>query len=142
MTIIPDFYLSVLMTVPFFITFFALKALLFHPFFDYLEARKSASADAKAEAAQISKDVAAQMLDVENRLAEARSTVATARKDARAKAAVKENEILAAAKASADSKMQAALVTINEAQVQAQANLKDLATTLSTEITGAVLTEH
>jgi F0F1-type ATP synthase membrane subunit b/b' len=82
------------------------------------------------------------MLDVENRLSEARSTVATARKDARASAAVKENEILAVAKETADIKMQAALATINEAQALAQANLKDLATTLSTEITGAVLTEH
>jgi F0F1-type ATP synthase membrane subunit b/b' len=142
MTIIPDFYLSVLMTVPFFITFFALKVLLFHPFFDYLEARSNASATAKAEAAQISKDVAAQMLDVEKRLSEARSTVAAARKDARASAALKESEILAIAKETADTKLQAALATINEAQALAQANLKDLATTLSTEITGAVLTEH
>lgn len=139
MKIIPDLTLSLLMTLPFLVTFIGMHFLLFKPFLAYLNARKMAVTSATAEATDLKGQITSKMTEIEHKLADARGQVAAARAEARATALVEEAAILAAARAESEKKTAAALQEIKTASLAAAAGLQEAAKSLSADISGAIL---
>jgi F0F1-type ATP synthase membrane subunit b/b' len=137
--IIPDPVHAALLTLPFAVAAIAVYAILWRPLLAYLDERQAVSDHALHEAHDLQHGAEAHLARIDVRLGQARDAVAEQRAAARRRAAVKENEILAAARASADQRVERAVADLKSEQAAASAALKVTANELSNQIAGRVL---
>ncbi|TNE90051.1 MAG: hypothetical protein EP330_09490 [Deltaproteobacteria bacterium] len=140
MTVFPEFSpFPLLMAVPFAITLIALHYILFSPLLAYLEARDKTIRGARDEAKSLTDQIEERLLDLEVRLKEARSQAAAVRKEARDRAHLQANEILAAARVEAEGKVTEATTQIAASEKAASAELKAQTEAIAGEIVTTIL---
>jgi F-type H+-transporting ATPase subunit b len=139
MEILPDPVHTALLTLPFLVALVSLHLILWRPLLDYLDARDEASARARHEAHELEGAADEQLQRIETRLVSARVHVGELRQAARARALTREGEIVAAARAQADERVDQAVEQIGVAQSEASATLKASAEDLSRDIAAQVL---
>jgi F0F1-type ATP synthase membrane subunit b/b' len=137
--IIPDPVHAALMTLPFAVAAMSVYLILWRPLLAYMDQREQVSEHARHEAHKLEEDAAQQLARIDSHLASARNAVAEQRAAARGRAAVKEAEILAAARTAADGRLENALSELRQARSAASSALESSATELSTTIAGRVL---
>jgi len=98
MQIIPQPIPTLVLVVPFLVTFVALWQILFKPLFEYLEDRDRVSREALAEAKHLRHDADARLADIEARIAAGRKEAADHRATARAAAQKQEAAAVRAAR--------------------------------------------
>src|SRR5262245_36070712 len=109
MEIIPDPVHVALLTIPFAVAALGLHLILWRPLLAWLDERDHTSAHAREEAEKLDAQATEQLARIEARLAEARAHVGALRQQARARAHAAEAEIVAAARAQADGRIDEAL---------------------------------
>lgn len=137
--IIPDPIHAALLTLPFVVAAISVYYILWKPLLAYLDERQEVSDTARHEAEELERDATEQLARIDARLAAARATIADQRAEARARAAVKEADILSSARQTADQRLGDALKTLEQERIAASAALKDTATDLAHQIAGRVL---
>jgi len=139
MEIVPDPVHVALLMLPFACAALALHLILWKPLLAWMDERDATSENARHEAARLDAAAAEQLARIEARLQEARGHVATLRQAARGRAQAQEAEIIAAARATADSRIDDALVRIRKEQSAAAASLKETAAGLARDVATRVL---
>jgi F-type H+-transporting ATPase subunit b len=139
MEVVPTPALTIMLAIPFLVTVFALRFILFKPLVEYLLERDRASADARAEAMKLETAASHRLDEVEKRLAGAREQAMAVRTEARKKAADQEAGILQAARAEAEARVSSAIATITSERQIASMSLRDTASALSGDIASRIL---
>ena len=139
MTIIPDLETTLLMTIPFLVTYAALHFILFRPLYDYLQERDDAITKTLADAKDLDGVIEEQVGQLETKLSAARDEASDVRAEARAKAHEHETDILAEARKETEGKVAEAVAVIADEQVKASEVMRATATQLSTDIAGQIL---
>jgi F-type H+-transporting ATPase subunit b len=139
MEIMPDPLLASLLAMPFLATMAALHFILYKPLLAYLEARDTAVHGARHEAASLGEQNASSLAELERKTAEAQAAVGAIRREARSRANEAEAKILAAARAQAAEKTDAALVQIKSDKQAAASVMQRLAVDLANDVAGRVL---
>lgn len=139
MEIVPDPAHVALLVLPFACAALALHLILWKPLLAWMEERDATSENARKDALELDAAAAEQLVRIEARLHEARGHVSTLRQAARARAQAQEAEIVAAARATADVRIDQALERIRGEQSAASASLRDTATALAQDIAARVL---
>jgi len=139
MDIIPELLPVIWLTMPFLFAFVALNFILFRPFYDFLEERDGISAKALADADEMHQAAADKLELLNQKLAEARKEAGELRNAARGRAHAEETQILGAARAEADKKVEAAVAKIAEEKHVAATTLRGTAKILSGEIAEQIL---
>lgn len=131
--------LAVMLFVPFAVTFFALRFILWQPLLAYLEAREHAIVGTKHEAERLAHDAAARTTEVEKKLQSARDDIAAERAAARKRVADKHAVIVGEARATAERHLVEAVAEIERARSRAAADVRPMANELAREIAAGVL---
>jgi F-type H+-transporting ATPase subunit b len=131
--------LAVMLFVPFAVTFFALRFILWQPLLAYLEAREHAIDGTKHEALRLTHEAAARTTELEKKLLSAREDIAAERSAARKRVADKHAVIVGDARAEADRQLADAVVQIERARAQAALEVRPMAHDLAREIAAGVL---
>jgi len=139
MEIIPEIAPVVWLTMPFVFVYFALQFILFRPFYDFLQERDGISAKALAEAEEMHQAAGDKLQLLNQKLAEARKDAGELRNAARGRAHVEETEILGAARAAADEKVDDAVAKIADEKRVAATTLRGTAKVLSGQIADQIL---
>lgn len=139
MTIIPDLETTILLTIPFLVTYVALHFILFKPLYAYLQERDRSVVTAREEAKELTTRIENRTGSLDTKLRGAREEVATLRASVRGQAREQEATIIEAARTEADVKVHAAVATIRASQEEASAALREAATDLSVDIASQVL---
>jgi F-type H+-transporting ATPase subunit b len=139
MEIVPDPVHVALLMAPFACAAIALHLILWKPLLAWMDERDATSETARHEAARLDAAAAEQLARIEARLLEARGQVATLRQAARVRALAQEAEIVAAARASADVRIDEALLRIRAEQGVAAASLNATAAGLARDVASRVL---
>ena len=139
MEIFPDWTAALFLVLPFVVTFFALRAILFQPLIAYLEERDAVAGRAETETESFEAATADKMRALEEQLAGARRDIGEIRKSARAEAQAEEAKILAAARDAANEKVDAAVARISDEKQTAATTLRGTAKVLSADIAAQVL---
>jgi len=139
MQIIPELVPTLLLTLPFLVTYIALHVILLRPLYDYLEDRDKAVNGARAGAEELHAKTDARLGELDEQLAKARTAMAELRAEARAQALAEESKILAKAREEADAKINIAIEQIQSEQAEASKTLKSISENLSADIVNQVL---
>ncbi|MEQ1501871.1 MAG: ATP synthase F0 subunit B [Myxococcota bacterium] len=139
MEIIPDPIHVALLTAPFLVAMVSLHLILWKPLLAYLDERDGVSTRARHEAHELEGAASEQLSKIEARLVEARLHVGSLRQQARSRALVKENEILAEARSSTDRRVEQALSQIGAEKQGAASALHASAAELSNQMAAQVL---
>jgi F0F1-type ATP synthase membrane subunit b/b' len=139
MEIIPELVPTILLTIPFLVTYALLHAILLRPLFDYLEGRDNAIEGARAGAEELHAKTDARLIELADQLRKARTQMAKFRAEARGKALAEESKILAKAREEAEAKVATAIEQIVAEQAEASKILKSISATLSADIVNQVL---
>jgi F-type H+-transporting ATPase subunit b len=139
MQIIPQPIPTLVLVVPFLVTFVALWQILFKPLFEYLEDRDRVSREALAEAKHLRHDADARLADIEARIAAGRKEAADHRATARAAAQKQEAVAVRAARAAADARVAEAVGQIGQQRQAAAATLRGQANDLARDLARQVL---
>ncbi len=131
MEIVPDPVHVALLVLPFACAALALHLILWKPLLAWMDERDATSENARREATELDAAAAEQLARIEARLHDARGHVATLRQGARARAQAQEAEIIAAARATSDARIDDALARIQTEQGAAAASRKDTAAVLA-----------
>jgi F-type H+-transporting ATPase subunit b len=139
MEIVPDPVHVALLMAPFACAAIALHLILWKPLLAWMDERDATSDKARREAAELDAAAADQLARIEARLHDARAHVATLRQAARARAQTQEAEIVAAARTSAESRIDEALAGIRTEQNAAAASLRETSAGLARDVASRVL---
>jgi F0F1-type ATP synthase membrane subunit b/b' len=139
MQLIPEVLPTLLLAIPFFVSFFALRFILLGPLQQYMDDRDEMSSKALTEANEYVEKAKANLDDLTVRLKEARGQVAALHAEARGKAQVQEIEILGKARKAADVEIGAAAAQIGTERDIAAKVLEQSARELAQDITSNVL---
>ena len=137
--IIPDPIHVVLLVLPFIVAVAGAHFILWKPLLAYLEGREDTVAKATKEAEELTASTETQLGQLEERLAAAHAVVISLKGAARARAQVKEAEILTAARSAAEARVTEAVSSIATEQQAAAAALETTANELSRDIAAKVL---
>jgi F0F1-type ATP synthase membrane subunit b/b' len=139
MQIIPELVPTLLLTVPFLVTYIALHFILLRPLLDYLEGRDAAMHGTRTQAAELHAKTDSRLTELDAQLKGARLEITDFRAKARAKALANESAILAAARQKAEGKVNEAVEQITIEQAAASKTLKSISEGLSDDIVNQVL---
>ena len=139
MQLVPDPILATMMVIPFLVTFFALRAIIFVPLMKYMDERNNAVETANREAADITQQNEERVATVQEKLTAARADVAALRAEARARALESERHIIDEARLDAEERVDDAVLLIEKSRVAAADAMKQAATDLSVDIVGQIL---
>lgn len=131
--------LAVMLFVPFAVTFFALRFILWQPLLAYLEAREHAIIGTKHEAEKLSHEATARTAEIEKKLQVTREDIAAERAAARKRVADRHAVIVGEARATAEQHLSSAVAEIERARAQAGSELRPMANDLAREIAAGVL---
>jgi len=137
--IIPDPIHVVLLVIPFLVAVTGAHFILWKPLLAYLEEREDTVEKAVKETDELQTSTEHQLTDLEAKLTAARAKVVELKSDARARAQVKEAEILAAARSAAEKRIAEAVEVIDTERKAASTALETTANELSREIAAKVL---
>lgn len=137
--IIPDPIHVVLLVIPFLVAVTGAHFILWKPLLAYLEEREDTVEKAVKETDELQTSTEQQLTDLEAKLTAARAKVVELKSDARARAQVKEAEILAAARSAAEKRIAEAVEVIDTERKAAATALETTANELSREIAAKVL---
>ena len=137
--IIPDPIHVVLLVIPFLVAVTGAHFILWKPMLAYLEEREDTVEKAVKETDELQTSTEQQLSDLEAKLTAARAKVVELKSDARARAQVKEAEILAAARSAAEKRIAEAVEVIGTERKAAATALETTANELSREIAAKVL---
>ena len=124
---------------PFLVCLAGLHVILFKPMLNYLAERSQETDGARKEAKEINELVDDRIETLNQRLQDARNEAGQLRSAARAKAAVKGQDIIDAARSKAEANVADAILRIQTERDTAAQALKQTATGLSSDIAGQVL---
>jgi F0F1-type ATP synthase membrane subunit b/b' len=139
MEIVPDPVHVALLALPFACAALALHLILWRPLLAWMDERDATADTARREAAELDAAAAEQLSRIEGRLQDARSHVSTLRQAARLRAQAQEAEIVAAARTSAEARIDGALARIRGEHAVASAGLRETANVLARDIAARVL---
>ena len=124
---------------PFLITLVGLHIILFKPMMSYLDQRDHETVGARKEASALNEQVEERLATLNERLQSAKAEANQLRANARAKAALKGQELLDAAREDAEKRTTEAVKRIQVERETAAQALKQTAEGLSSDIAGQVL---
>jgi F-type H+-transporting ATPase subunit b len=139
MTIIPDPVLVLLQAIPFLITVFALKAIIFDPMLTYLDGRAAATVGGRKEVADLQEKAEAHLLAYEKRLDQARSEAAAIRSKRRLESLDRYAHRIEASRAEAGKHVEDAILQIDRAKKAARKELEEKTRSLGAQIATRVL---
>jgi F-type H+-transporting ATPase subunit b len=138
-TIIPDPVLVLLQALPFLLTVFALKAIIFDPMLAYLDGRHEATVGGRREVQELQDRADAHLAAYEKRLEEARSEAAAIRAQHRQAALAAHAHQIEAARAAAGREIEDAVGQIERAKRGARKELEERTRALGAQIAEQVL---
>lgn len=139
MNIVPDWVLVALQTLPFLVTFFVLRSLLFKPLLAYLDERREAIDGARVEAERLRVRLAEARALWEQRLAEARAEGALHRASIVAEANAQRQALVDGARGEAERLVGAALEDLGRARAEASARIEADAVQLADALAERIL---
>lgn len=139
MEIQPSLVPTLLMVVPFLVTMVGLYVILFGPLVAWLQEREHVVEKARHDADDFRDQIVTQTQELEKQLASARADAQEVRAAARARAGVKEAEILGAARTVADGEVSAAVAEIAREKKEVAGQIGAMANQLSAELAQQVL---
>lgn len=139
MTIIPDPIFVILQAIPFVLTMFALKAIIFDPMIAYLDEREAATTGGREDIAELQDKVESRLAEYEAKLEQARSEAADIRAQRRAEASKAHLQRVAEARSEADERIAKAVAEIGKAKAEAATQLEQSARSLAGDIATQVL---
>ena len=139
MTIIPDPALVLLQALPFLLTIFALKAIIFDPMTAYLDGRHAATVGGRKEVQELQAKAEAHLAAYEKRLDEARGEATTIRSQRREAALTEYAHRIEGARAASAQTIEEAVGQIERAKRAARKELEEKTRALGTQIATQVL---
>jgi F-type H+-transporting ATPase subunit b len=138
-TIIPDPALVLLQALPFLLTIFALKAIIFDPMLAYLDGRHDATVGGRKEVQELQAKAEAHLAAYEQRLEEARSEAAGIRAQRRQAALAEHALRIEGARAASAQTIEDGVRQIERAKRAARKELEETTRSLATQIATQVL---
>lgn len=139
MEVIPTPELALALVFPFLVTLAALHLILFKPLLAYLAGREHEVQHARHEAHRLTSEVEKRVADLSRRLTDAEKQVGELRAQGRGRAAHQEAAITGAARKAAESRTSDAILEIRDEKQRAAQRMRELASSLATDIAGRVL---
>ena len=138
-TIIPDPALVLLQALPFLLTIFALKAIIFDPMLAYLDGRHAATVGGREEVQELQAKAEAHLAAYEKRLEEARTEASAIRATRRQAALTEYAHRIEGARAASAQTIEDAVGQIDRAKRAARKELEEKTRALATQIATQVL---
>jgi F-type H+-transporting ATPase subunit b len=138
-TIIPDPALVLLQALPFLLTIFALKAIIFDPMHAYLDGRHAATVGGRKDVQELQAKADAHLAAYEKRLDEARAEATAIRSQRREAALVEYAHRIEQARAASAQTIEDAVGQIEYAKRAARKELEEKTRVLGTQIATQVL---
>lgn len=139
MNIIPDPLQVLLNTLPFLVAVLGMYRIILKPTLEHLLARESAISGGQDEAASIEAEINERMAAYEAKVAQARGEISSLRAERRAEAQAKYEEIVGAARADAETQIEAAVGEITAAKDAAASQLQTMSGEIADQVAGQVL---
>ena len=139
MTIIPDPALVLLQALPFLLTIFALKAIIFDPMLAYLDGRHDATVGGRKEVQELQAKAEAHLAAYEKRLDDARTEASGIRAARRQAALAEYAHRIEAARAAGAQTIEEGVGQIEYAKRNARKELEEKTRALATQIATQVL---
>lgn len=139
MNIIPDPLQVLLNTLPFLVAVLGMYRIILKPTLEHLLARESAISGGQDEAASIEAEINERMAAYEAKVARARGEISSLRAERRAEAQAKYEEIVGAARADAETQIEAAVGEITAAKDAAASQLQTMSGEIADQVAGQVL---